>query len=191
MSEGAPMLSTITGVSDEQLRELLARGKQRGTLSLDDVLDVLRHVELDADTYARVRSLLDEAGVVLDESLDSIGGTAAPGVVTEDRVVVKADPSEDGVTDVVGSDDSERDSTSDDEMQTVIVDEIDDDDDDDEDLASRQRARRSQTSCPEAPPARHLRHSRVASPVPNPGKPRARGARISVRNELAHGGCAD
>ena len=72
MSESAPLLSPVVGVSDEQLQELLDRGKQRGHLGLDDVLDVFRHVEFTPDVYERVRLLLDKSGIVLDESLEAI-----------------------------------------------------------------------------------------------------------------------
>jgi RNA polymerase primary sigma factor len=121
MSESAPMLSPLSGVSGEQLEELLQRGRQRGHLGLDDVLEVFRHVELTPDVYTRVRGLLDDSGIVVDESLDAIdvkpvqstSADASPGAP-----VVAADT----------------------EMQTVIVEELDDEDDD-EDFDSRQRAR--------------------------------------------------
>jgi RNA polymerase primary sigma factor len=133
------MLSPVVGVSDEQLQQLLARGKQRGSLSLDDVLDVLRHVELTPDVYERVRRLLDESGIALDESLDSIVATPTP---RESAVV---DPTTDGKSDepasaLVPTVDADSLGGDGSEMQTVIVEDFDDDDDD-EDLASRQRAR--------------------------------------------------
>jgi RNA polymerase primary sigma factor len=77
MTEGAPLLSTVAGVPDDELRRLLERGRRRGTLDLDDVLDVLRDVELDPELIERVRSMLASAGVALDESLDPpVGKTA-------------------------------------------------------------------------------------------------------------------
>jgi RNA polymerase primary sigma factor len=121
----------MAGVSDEQLQELLARGRQRGSLSLDDVLDVLRHVELTPDVYERMRRLLDNAGIALDESLDAIDPTPP---TTEVRVT-------EVVREVSVDDATPTHTTEPSEMQTVIVDVEDDEEDDDEDFASRQRAR--------------------------------------------------
>ncbi len=137
MSESAPLLSPVVGVSDEQLRELLDRGKQRGSLGLDDVLEVFRHVEFSPDVYERVRLLLDKSGIVLDESLDAIvpNTPSVPDPVAEPIVPVTAEP-------VADSASLEADAVVEDvaELQTVIIEEVDDEDDG-EDLASRQRAR--------------------------------------------------
>ena len=140
MSEGARMLSPMVGVSDEQLGQLLTRGKKTGRLSLDDVLDVFRHVELTPDVYERVRRLLDESGIVLDESLDAIvarpQATPAPPAAAE-----PLDPSDEVAGEALVAPvtaDSIVDGAA--EMQTVIIDDLDDDEDDD-DPASRQRAR--------------------------------------------------
>ena len=114
MSESAPMLSPMAGASDEQLKELLARGKQRGSLSLDDVLDVLRHVELTPDVYERVRRLLDDAGISLDESLDAIEPTPPTTEVRITDVVTTATVVDDDAVSVPSVPESE--------LQTVIVD---------------------------------------------------------------------
>jgi RNA polymerase primary sigma factor len=133
------MLAPLVGVSDEQLRRLLERGKQRGHLSLDDVLDVFRHVEFTPDVYERVRVLLDDSGIVLDESLEAIDVTPAPPAAAVVEVAeiteVSVPAAVDDVEAVVAPADDDPS-----EMQTVIVD-VDDDEDDDEDFDSRQRAR--------------------------------------------------
>jgi RNA polymerase primary sigma factor len=145
MSESAPMLSPMAGVSDEQLQELLARGKQRGSLGLDDVLDVFRHVELTPDVYERVRRLLDDTGISLDESLDAIDPTPAAAEVRITEVTTTAVLEQEVVEEEVAREMSVDDAAPvqpavGSELQTVIVD-VDDDDDDDEDFATRQRAR--------------------------------------------------
>jgi RNA polymerase primary sigma factor len=133
MSESAPMLSPLSGVSGEQLQELLQRGRQRGSLGLDDVLEVFRHVELTPDVYTRVRGLLDDSGIVLDESLEAIEVKPVVAVTPSTAPPIDGAPVE-PVPPVSGDDADEG------EMQTVIVDEFDDEDDD-EDFDSRQRAR--------------------------------------------------
>jgi RNA polymerase primary sigma factor len=120
MSESAPLLSPVVGVSDEQLRQLVARGKERGCIGLDDVLEVFRHVELTPDVYEQVRRLLEGAGVTVDESTESIAAPSAP--VTESVPPVATDGHESPSGDA--------------ELQTVII-----DDDEDEDFDSRQRAK--------------------------------------------------
>ena len=59
------------------------------------MLDVFRHVEFTPDVYERVRLLLDESGIVLDESLDAIVPDDArrPDPVAEPIVPVAAEPS--------------------------------------------------------------------------------------------------
>jgi len=141
MSESVPMLSPTAGVTGEQLQELLARGKQRGTLSLDDVLDVLRHVELTPDVYEGVRRLLDDAGVVVDESLDAIDPAPAATEVRITEVITSAAVVGDDDVSDVATDVAPPEPVDAPELQTVIVDVEDDDEDDDEDFASRQRAR--------------------------------------------------
>jgi RNA polymerase primary sigma factor len=137
MSESAPMLSPMSGVSGEQLQELLQLGKQRGgILRLDDVLEVLRYAELTPDLYTRVRELLDNSGIALDESLDAIDVKPNGAVTTSDDA-----PSDQAEGDEVDATPAVADGGDDEgEMQTVIVEELDDEDDD-EDFDTRQRAR--------------------------------------------------
>jgi RNA polymerase primary sigma factor len=68
------MLSPWAGVSDSELQRLIDRGKARGELSLDEVMDVFKRVELDEDVIERVRKMLAAEGIRLDESVDDIEG---------------------------------------------------------------------------------------------------------------------
>jgi RNA polymerase primary sigma factor len=137
MSESTPMLSPLVGVSGEEWQQLLDRGRSRGAVRLDDVLDVLSHVELTEDVIQRVRALCAQAGIVIDESLDPpegvVGGDVAePSEVTTSVTTVSPNGAT-PLTDVApGPDEPDRT-----EMQTVIV----DDDEEFEDEASRHRAR--------------------------------------------------
>ncbi len=67
MSEGSSTLSPLTGATDEEVRRLIDRGRRSGTLTQHDVVDALPHVELTPDTIVTVRSMLTEAGIVLEE----------------------------------------------------------------------------------------------------------------------------
>jgi len=91
MSDRA-MLSPWAGVPDHELQRLIARGKAQGELTLDEVMDVFKSVELDEDVIDRVRRLLQDEGIKLDESVDlgfdAIDGTdfdanLASGVATD------------------------------------------------------------------------------------------------------------
>jgi RNA polymerase primary sigma factor len=135
------MLAPMVGVSDEQLVGLLELGKRRGHLSLDDVLDVFRHVEFTPDVYQRVRVLLDDSGIVLDESLDGIVAVPVGAAATGEVATTSASQGEAAEVGVVERVDVAVTSPVDEaEMQTVIV-ENDDDEADGEDADSRQRAR--------------------------------------------------
>ncbi len=72
MSERA-ILSPWVGVPDRDLQRLIDRGKAHGELSMDEVMVVLKNVELDADVILRVRQLLADEGIALDESVDGVG----------------------------------------------------------------------------------------------------------------------
>ena len=71
MSDRA-MLSPWAGVPDRDLQRLIERGKRQGELTLDEVMDVFKSVELDGDVIDRVRQLLTDEGILLDESVDDI-----------------------------------------------------------------------------------------------------------------------
>src|SRR5438105_9970711 len=71
MSESST-LSTPAGVSAEEFTRLLARGKQRGSLTPDDVMVVLERVELSRELIDSVRSRLQAEGITLDDSVDHV-----------------------------------------------------------------------------------------------------------------------
>ncbi|MDQ2651195.1 MAG: RNA polymerase sigma factor RpoD [Actinomycetota bacterium] len=68
MTEATPALSSW-GVSEHDMLLLIARGKRVGVLTMDEVVDVLRTVELSAEAIDHVRARLTAEGVVLDESV--------------------------------------------------------------------------------------------------------------------------
>ena len=67
MSESTPTLSTPAGVSAEEFTNLLAKGKQVGSVTPDDIMDVLEDVELSADLIDQVRGRLDAEGINLED----------------------------------------------------------------------------------------------------------------------------
>ena len=71
MSESST-LSIPAGVSAEEFVRLLARGKQRGSLTPDDVMVVLERVELSRELIDSVRSRLRAEGITLDDSVDQV-----------------------------------------------------------------------------------------------------------------------
>ncbi len=72
MSDRA-MLSPWAGVSDDELQRLIARGKVQGELSLDEVMEVFKDVDLsDVTMIIRVRQMLRDEGITLDESVDDV-----------------------------------------------------------------------------------------------------------------------
>jgi RNA polymerase primary sigma factor len=71
MSDRA-MLSPWASVRVEELRQLIDRGKARGELTLDEVMDVFKGVELDEGVIERVRGFLQAEGIALDESIDEL-----------------------------------------------------------------------------------------------------------------------
>ena len=67
-TSGAP--SIPTGVSAEDLSRLLWKGKARGILAVDEVIEVLKDVELSPELIDLVRRRLAAEGVVLEEDVD-------------------------------------------------------------------------------------------------------------------------
>ena len=53
------------------MQALLARGRAKGELTLDAVLEVMKDVEVSTDVILGVRTLLHSQGIALDETLDS------------------------------------------------------------------------------------------------------------------------
>jgi RNA polymerase primary sigma factor len=68
MTEATPMLSPW-GVTEDDLRRLVARGRTTGEITMDQVVDVLRSVELSPEVIEGVRAHLVANGIVLDESI--------------------------------------------------------------------------------------------------------------------------
>ncbi len=68
MTEATPMLPPW-GIPAADLQLLIARGRRTGELTMEQVVDVLRSVELTADVIEEIRVQLAAAGIRLDESL--------------------------------------------------------------------------------------------------------------------------
>jgi len=59
------------GIPDAAMGALLDRGRAKGELTLDEVLHVMKDVEVTAEVIIGVRSLLHGEGIALDETLDA------------------------------------------------------------------------------------------------------------------------
>ncbi|HLT17223.1 MAG TPA: RNA polymerase sigma factor RpoD [Acidimicrobiales bacterium] len=70
MTEATPI--PTRGVPEADLRRLIARGRARGVLTMDEVVDVLRKVELTQDLLDQLREQLAVEGITLDESVPPI-----------------------------------------------------------------------------------------------------------------------
>ncbi|MGI9603011.1 MAG: sigma-70 family RNA polymerase sigma factor, partial [Acidimicrobiales bacterium] len=66
----AAAVAAWPAVPADELEKLLRRGRRSGTLTLDEVIDVFKDVDLDADVIVTVRQLLADSGIELDETLD-------------------------------------------------------------------------------------------------------------------------
>jgi len=58
-------------VPEDELAALLERGRAKGELTLDEVLRVMKDVEVSTDVILGVRGLLHREGIALDETLDA------------------------------------------------------------------------------------------------------------------------
>jgi RNA polymerase primary sigma factor len=72
MTEPAASLAAQPDLPEEALRAVIEGGKAKGSLSLDEVMHVLRAVEITPELIAEVRRRCEVAGVELDESVDEI-----------------------------------------------------------------------------------------------------------------------
>ena len=85
MSEGG---STAEEIPDQAFRDLLSKGKSRGSLSQDEVVDVLKSVELTHDLIDDVRHRLAGEGIALDgeeeetADVDDVAAVVAAAEVT-------------------------------------------------------------------------------------------------------------
>ena len=79
MSHSSDALTPPVGVSEAEFNRLLAQGRARRALSVDDVMAVLEHVELSEDLIDGVRKRLSHEGIHLDEGeLDLNGAELLP-----------------------------------------------------------------------------------------------------------------
>ncbi|MGH9263738.1 MAG: RNA polymerase sigma factor region1.1 domain-containing protein, partial [Acidimicrobiales bacterium] len=74
MSQSSNALTPPAGVSEAEFNRLLAQGRARGALSVDDVMAVLEHVELSEDLIDGVRTRLSDEGIHLDEAEVELNG---------------------------------------------------------------------------------------------------------------------
>ena len=68
------------GVSEFEFVRLLRRGRSRGRLTLDEVIDVLQDAELTPELIGEIRAALDEGGIELDETVFAVDLTGSDGV---------------------------------------------------------------------------------------------------------------
>jgi len=69
MPEAAPGPITWPGVSEHEMARLLRRGRDRGSLSLDEVIDVLRDAEITSELIDGVRRRLAAEDIEFDETV--------------------------------------------------------------------------------------------------------------------------
>ncbi|HWH34672.1 MAG TPA: RNA polymerase sigma factor region1.1 domain-containing protein [Acidimicrobiales bacterium] len=74
MSQSSDALTPPVGVSEAEFNRLLAQGRARRALSVDDVMSVLEHVELSEDVIDGVRQRLSAEGIELDEGEVDLNG---------------------------------------------------------------------------------------------------------------------
>ena len=67
MTESTPTLSIPAGVSAEEFTSLLAKGKQSGSVTADDLMEILEDVELSAELIDQVRGRLEADGIELED----------------------------------------------------------------------------------------------------------------------------
>jgi RNA polymerase primary sigma factor len=75
MSTSSNALTPPAGVSAEEFTRLLAQGRARRALSVDDVMAVLKNVELSEDLIDGVRQRLSDEGIHLDEAEVELNGS--------------------------------------------------------------------------------------------------------------------
>src|SRR5438552_13918959 len=67
MTESTPTLSIPAGVSAEEFTSLLAKGKQSGSVTADNLMEILEDVELSAELIDQVRGRLEAEGIELED----------------------------------------------------------------------------------------------------------------------------
>ena len=71
MADAVTPLPPWAGVPEPEMQALLDRGRAKGELTLDEVLQVMKDVEVSTDVILGVRTLLHSEGIALDETLDA------------------------------------------------------------------------------------------------------------------------
>jgi RNA polymerase primary sigma factor len=69
MPEAAPTPQRWTGVSEFEFARLLRHGRTKGSLSLDEIINVVRDAELTPDLILGIRSALEAEGIEFDETV--------------------------------------------------------------------------------------------------------------------------
>jgi RNA polymerase primary sigma factor len=69
MADAASGSQIWSGVSEFEVARLLRRGRDRGSLGLDEVIDVLRDAEITSELIASVRRRLEDEGIEFDETV--------------------------------------------------------------------------------------------------------------------------
>ena len=78
MTEGNPVPAVPEGVPPDAFAALVARGRARGSLSVEEVVSALRHVELSPELIDSVRLHLAAERILLDEQLDPADDPPTP-----------------------------------------------------------------------------------------------------------------
>ena len=71
-TDAVAQAAPFAGVDGTEWHRLLARGQSRGVLHAEEIAHVLRHVVLDADVLADMKSLVAAKGIVVDEGVDEV-----------------------------------------------------------------------------------------------------------------------
>ena len=67
MTDIASALTSGGGVTPEELQQLIVLGRAKGGLHLDEVLEVMKDLELEHEVIENIRALLAHEGISLDE----------------------------------------------------------------------------------------------------------------------------
>jgi RNA polymerase primary sigma factor len=93
MSETTSGLAGWPGVSEYEVTRLLRRGRARGSLTLDEVIDVIRDAELTSELIDGIRSLLRAEGIEYNETVAvEIDADEVMRLVRASRVEYRARP---------------------------------------------------------------------------------------------------
>src|SRR5262245_43615790 len=71
MTDATPAID-LSGDQQVDLQRLIQRGRSKGTLTMEEVVLVLRTVELTTEVIEAVRAQLSAEGIHLDESLPTV-----------------------------------------------------------------------------------------------------------------------